>query len=344
MRADGHELFFFMYAPLVVGLAVMALQLRPRMIAWCVFLGTAGLSAYDRPGLLATDHFRSVADRPRNYLMGLQQEVAVSPIMPGASPFSAHTVAQVGDGGADIFPWEVADLLAAKIPYVGRPVLQSYVASNGYLDGLNAAFFASERAPNSVLFRYGTIDGRYPMFDETATKRELLRRYEPVGQDGAFHVLRRRLQPRELEVGKWESLANGALGRRYPLSEYVRPGEVLELSFEVPYSPLGSLAKTFYKPPELRLRFALEDGSKREFRAVRPILAGGVMVAPYVETDSEVAAWFRADFDALPRVKGVVLVAANGWGFQGRYQVRARRVKVAAAPQSVNRGGPIPLP
>jgi len=73
-----------------------------------------------------------------------------------------------------------------------EPVLQAYSAYTSYLDNLDAAFLASSRAPERILFQTGwTIDDRYPYFDPPATLESMYCRYIQIAVSGSSQVLAR---------------------------------------------------------------------------------------------------------------------------------------------------------
>jgi hypothetical protein len=71
-----------------------------------------------------------------------------------------------------------------------EPVLQSYSAYTGYLDHLDAAFLASPRAPQRILYQpWAIIDGRDKFLDPPATLESMYCHYVQLAAPGPAQVL-----------------------------------------------------------------------------------------------------------------------------------------------------------
>lgn len=95
--------------------------------------------------------------------------------LPGAlvRALQGHSVAAV----------PVEDAIAFAYPSLKwdpLPVLQSYSAYTGYLDQLDANFLSSGRAPERILYKPFSIDGREPAWGPPATMLTMYCRYSPV--------------------------------------------------------------------------------------------------------------------------------------------------------------------
>lgn len=106
---------------------------------------------------------------------------------------SSALVAEIGNKSMDIIPWEINLPFAYDMNWSPPPVFQSYSAYTKALDLLNAAYYENS-APDMLLYAVKTIDGRYAVFDEPATFREILRNYKPFSADSEFILLRRNVK------------------------------------------------------------------------------------------------------------------------------------------------------
>jgi hypothetical protein len=71
-------------------------------------------------------------------------------------------------------------------------VLQAHSANTTYLDFLDAAFLASSRAPQRILYQAGwTIDDRDPYFDPPATLESMYCHYVQIAAKSFSQVLAR---------------------------------------------------------------------------------------------------------------------------------------------------------
>jgi hypothetical protein len=190
----------------------------------------------------------------------------------------------IGDSSVDIIPCEIAEIYFNGLHYNPRPVIQSYAAFTGYLDSLNYEKYSSPRAPAYVLFSVGTIDDRFPFFDETRTKLALLERYECIGKARGNLILRKRpVSAPVLQTGR-EEVIHVKMGDEIPVRR--TPGIQFSRLF-IRYNMLGKIRRLFYQPPILKVTFTLEDGQTRTFRAIKPILEDGVILNKYVDDNNE---------------------------------------------------------
>ena len=97
---------------------------------------------------------------------------------PNTNSFSPEIKAKIKDNTVDVFPWNIHMILENKLNYKPRPVIQSYSAYNKYLEDLNFNYFNSEKAPEFVFYDYESIDGRYPLFDESKVNLVLSKNYQ----------------------------------------------------------------------------------------------------------------------------------------------------------------------
>jgi len=93
----------------------------------------------------------------------------------------------IGDRTIDIYPWDYSYVAANGFNWIPRPLIQSYASYTSWLDGLNQNHFASDNAPEFILWElsnktgrdeFGDVDERYLLNDEPKTIYELLKDIE----------------------------------------------------------------------------------------------------------------------------------------------------------------------
>src|SRR5262245_13060999 len=186
--------------------------------------------------------------------------------------------AVVGDATLDVFGHEQAVAILNRFNYRPRPVFQGYSAYTPELARLNQEFYASDRAPEFVLFKAQTIDGRVPAMDDSLALREVLGRYEPVLSEGGFTLLRRSPgSPEVLSLGDGEQ-------RRVPLGapiDLVRlPVGSTWIELEAPLSLLGALRSALLRPPLAHLDVVFHHGRALTFRLPLAQARTGFLVNP----------------------------------------------------------------
>jgi glycosyltransferase involved in cell wall biosynthesis len=219
--------------------------------------------------------------------------------------------AVVGDRSIDMVTIRPGLLIANGLNWTPRPVFQSYSAHTAELQRLNRDFFRGPTAPDFVLFRGETIDGRLPTQDDGPTLLELLRRYEPRTAERGYLLLERRAQS-----------GPDPLGDRL-LERSVRFGEEIDLaalgpgpkavSFRIDPSPLGRAKAFLYRPPTVYLRVRLTGGEVRTYRLVPGMVQDPVLIDPLPATPDDFQTLFTTGL--RPGVAGVTpFVARPGEG------------------------------
>jgi hypothetical protein len=216
----------------------------------------------------------------------------------------------IGSHSADIIPTEISTLYFNGIRYNPRPVMQSYSAYNRYLDSLNWQKYTSRDGPDYVLLSIDAIDGRYPFFDETRTKLGILSHYSVAGEIKSDLLLRRK-EPEEL-------LPSGEQTTLFRLGQQVRIRKSNDLQVArifVKYNWWGQLCRLLYQPPSLKITFTLDEGETKTFRAIVPILADGVILNKYIETEKEFRLLMQSDGRLNNNIRAIRLESEDSGGF-----------------------------
>lgn len=293
-------------APLMAALIIAGL-LMPDRLSWTWLPGKAqAISAY---GQELVRFSREGAPRPRQQVLHpLVREL-------------------IGNRTIDVLMWNNALALFERLNYNPRPVIQSYVAYDAFLDGLNAAKYESNTAPQVLLFETGALDDRYWFFDETRTRLAMLRHYRPTPTPGPFLMLERCPLPRHLQSEQMEPQV-GRLG--VPIRLGKERNALLLAAVDVRYSILGRLIRFLYQPPALRVSFRLRAGEILSYRAIVPIVNGGVIVNKFVQSPDELSAFISGAWRGLRDVEAVTFHTPDRWGFQSTYSYHLTRIQLAA--------------
>jgi hypothetical protein len=192
----------------------------------------------------------------------------------------------VGTQTVDVFGFQQAVAILNGLRYSPRPVLQSYVAYTPKLAALNGAFMAGDRAPQWILQRYETIDGRYPSMDDGPALRALLDRYTFQFQDSGYVAWRRTEDQKKTLTALPPPVREGDAG----MNEEIPVGDLAagaSVWLEVDYSEniRGKLRALLYKPPKVTLVVAVagQPGTPGKFRFPRMLAREGMLLSPYLD-------------------------------------------------------------
>lgn len=193
------------------------------------------------------------------------------------------TKATVGRASVDVLGFEQAVALYNDFNYQPRPVFQGYSAYTPYLSRLNYDYFASDKAPEYVLFKLQTIDGRLHTMDDPHVLRLLVQRYTYLFSELGFTVWKRKAGPFDASAYDPKPLRDATirLGEELDVSDLQDRNIWVEIDYD--FTLLGKLRRFFFKPPLVQLRITDTKGQETIHRLPRPIGQTGFMLNPVVD-------------------------------------------------------------
>jgi hypothetical protein len=191
----------------------------------------------------------------------------------------------VGRDSVDILGFQQSIAIYNDLNYTPRPIFQSYSAYTPMLAALNAGYIAGKSAPEWILQRYETIDGRYPSCDDGPALRALLDRYTYQFQDSGY-IVWRRTGGADTTLAKPLPLAREGEARfrkEIPVGDLAAKS-ALWLQVDYSYRLAGSLRTLLYKPPRVIITVTSSDqpNAPQKFLMPRSIAREGMMLSPYL--------------------------------------------------------------
>ncbi len=192
----------------------------------------------------------------------------------------------VGDRTLDVLGYEQDVVILNRFNFTPRPVFQGYSAYTPRLARLNREFFASDRAPEFVLFKLQTVDDRLPTMDDSLALDLLPQRYRYLFTERGFTLWQRKPAPLAPAVAPVPvRTVTTRLGEPVDLTDlrdrsvWVRIDHRLNL--------LGRVRRFLFKPPVMRLKVTDTTGVTSHYRLPGPIAATGFSLSPLVHDISE---------------------------------------------------------
>lgn len=179
---------------------------------------------------------------------------------------------KIGLSTVDVYPWNVQLLLENKLNYLPRPIFQSYTAYTPFLEELNFNHYNSSKAPEYVIYDFASIDGRYPLFDESKMNLVLLRNYElseVFDYDNRKVVLLKKKT--NFKPIRFEKIREYAMILNTPLS----PKKDIYYEVVLYNTVFGKINSIFTHASEIRLEVQLEDGNLGDYRTSKLLLESG---------------------------------------------------------------------
>lgn len=223
----------------------------------------------------------------------------------------------IGSASMDVFGHEQSAALLNELNFRPRPVFQGYQTCSPPLAELNAAWFASPAAPDFVLARMESIDGRLPALDDARLMPLLLTHYRFVCDDASFLVLRRETQPVQPTLEPTLTLST-QLKELLTVPASVTP---LWMTVDIRPSLAGRLRAFFYKPAEMLIHLVLESGETREFRFNPTAAAGGFLLTPFLPNTEALKNWLVTRTASPVRAVSITPARHRSWFFQSEMKV-----------------------
>jgi hypothetical protein len=258
VRHDKHDLIFF--ALVVVALCVARV---PRLaVLQAIAIVVAALLA-----LLANGWIPRAMHSPIEDVTALAQGIRDLAVPGRWAPIEREARVELRDSGDTLSPPLLASLrghTVAAVPLEDGlsfaypelhwdpvPVLQGYSAYTSYLDELDGRFLGSARAPDYVLYRPGTIDGRNPVWDPPTAFEAMLCHYAATGESDGWLVLTRvtdRCGPPHLIDG-----VTAHFGQVVRVPPAPGPGEMVVATFSIRAPLAAEVEGLLLKPPMVQL-------------------------------------------------------------------------------------------
>jgi hypothetical protein len=326
VRQDNHVVIFFatVIAFLAIGIlfAGSARELAAAAgVAIAVIAAGAGTaSAYERAGaesfaaaLDALVHPAAAARLVRTMLAGGPAARPRRALAAEALPADWLAPLRAANTTFDAVPQELTLLAANRLRWIPSPTLQLYIAYTAALDARCAAHFAGARAPDLLLLRYDSIDGRNPLWDPPAAWAAILQHYSaaPSPLPDLF-VLRRRAAP---QTWRWRDA--GRL--RFSVGDWIEVPAAPDLLFgvlDLRLTVAGRLQANLFRVPPIFAAVDFADGHRKRWRIVPDTARDGLLLNPLPRNSFSLPALFAAgpfqgDPDARAPTRAVRLQIAG---------------------------------
>lgn len=195
--------------------------------------------------------------------------------------FPANILHKLKNQTVDVYPWNIRMLIENDVNYLPRPVIQSYSSYTPMLEDLNFAMYNDPaRAPQYVLYEYGSLDSRYSLFDESKVNIALKVNYtlDETFDYGGKKILLLKKKP-DFKKVSFEKTKEYAMLLNSPLVPKKNTFYTVTM-----YNTLkGKMYSVIKHAPELKLEIQIKGGSKVEFKTSKKLLEAGIFEDNVIE-------------------------------------------------------------
>lgn len=309
IRADGHQIGFYYAALTIIVSAPLLLEDSPRFrLVKNSLLAAGGLLAVVSMDLVLPGLVRGALGSAQNnvnlHVTFALGQAYTRDIYEGRLEAESNNVnlrkvrATVGSSSVDVLGFEQAVALYNRLNYQPRPVFQGYSAYTPYLSRLNYEYYASDRAPEFVLFKLQTIDGRLATMDDPHALRLLIQRYTYLFSEQGFALWQRKPGPFDAAAYDPKPLRSAVhrFGENISLADLA--GQNIWVEIDYRFNLLGKLRRFLFRPVLVQLHITDDKGVESVHRLPQPIGRAGFMLSPVV---NDMLDYMRAAGGVPPR-------------------------------------------
>ena len=208
-----------------------------------------------------------------------------------------------------------------RMNYAPHPAFQNYSAYTPELQRLNEDFFGSGNAPEYVLWRFGTIDARFPTLDDGASLLRILSDYSPVLQEQGYVLWKHSLsRSNNFSLGDCHEVA-GSLNTWVSI-----PAEPTWLRVQLDRTRWGTIQDFLYRSAEAVIEIRLKDGETEIYRLPTGYARAGFIINPVLRTDLDL-------LGSGPKqsITAVRVYSPNSWFFRRSVRFVKQTVQGVAA-------------
>jgi hypothetical protein len=233
-------------------------------------------------------------------------------------------------GTVDMFGANQLAVLAAGMNYHPRPISPGFQAWSPELIEMNRRFLVGDAAPENIFFEREGIDNRFPALEDGKLWPELMSRYSPsqlASKD--LLVLHRDVSPRPYS---FTLISSGTYRLGEDIAVPSSPGKIIWTRIELQQTPIGKLATTLLRGPQVDLDVTTADSVKTRYRLVPGMAQAGFVLSPLVRNAQEFFT-LMTDPTPLPPVKEISIHVQptrpiQNW-YDPRMQITFQQLEVA---------------
>lgn len=213
------------------------------------------------------------------------------------------------DGTADIYSFNQAYLLASGNKWSPRPIFQSYSAYTAGLANLNALHLTSERAPDNIIFKVESIDGRLPALEDGVSWPIILNNYLPINIENDFLYLTKKSPQNITPIKQRIYNETHLLGEDVALPAI---SKALFAKIDLHPTIIGHLRSILYKPEPIEIHIELINGMSKSYRFISSMAKSGFYISPLINNTKDFALLFSGIGDLNNNIVKSIRISPEG--------------------------------
>jgi hypothetical protein len=190
---------------------------------------------------------------------------------------------KIGSSSIDAYPWNTQLLLENKLNFTPRPVFQSYTAYTPKLEEKNFEHYSSEKGPKYVLYEFGSLDNRYPLFDETKLNLLLTKNYsciDTLTQNNKLILLLEKTNKKNIKLVQTKEYAMF-------IDSPLIPKDGIYYKVFLYRNLIGDFVSLLNHAPEMNLSVQMNEGNFINYKTSKGLLETGVFGTQHIASTND---------------------------------------------------------
>ncbi|MBP8157725.1 MAG: hypothetical protein KAX93_05045 [Flavobacterium sp.] len=261
-----------------------------------------------------------------NYVDGLQNFTSTSgfKLFPNNNQLPENIKKVIDNHTIDIYPWNTQLLLENNLNFTPRPIFQSYTVYTPELEEKNFEHYNSDKAPRFMLYDFGSIDDRYPLFDEPKLNLLLTSNYtckDTLVLNNRLNLLLEKTKDKKIKLVQTKEYA------MYMDSPLI-PKEGVYYKVFLYRNVLGDFVSLVNHAPEISLAVVTNDGNSRHYKTSKGLLESGLFGTQHITTTQDFKDYMVKQYNEQRKIVAYYFKPKTASLFKDKIRVKEYKVDV----------------
>ncbi len=286
VRADDGHMREFYYCILLMVFCVTDFHLRlENKYKYGMLIALVGISFFFVNKMDANAFSFKEKTAKTGYVDGLKKFTPTSgfKLFPNTNQLPDNIKNAISNSTIDTYPWNTQLLLENKLNFTPRPVFQSYCVFTPELEESNYEYYISTKAPKFVLYDFGSIDNRYPLFDEPKLNLLFTSNYtckDTLILNNRQNLLLEKTNDKKIKLVQTKEYA-------MYLDSPLIPKEGVYYKVFLYRNLVGDFVSLINHAPEISLAVVTNDGKSTHYKTSKGLLETGLFGIQHITTTKD---------------------------------------------------------
>jgi hypothetical protein len=311
---------------MLIGVLLLPFILNPRIVLSIIIFPVVAWACIDADNIPASarNPFANAQNVVSSASDGLENRIEhrkwpAAKFKSAVASIGARASFPVLRGTTDIYENAQSFLISSENTWSPRPIFQSYSAYTPALAEVNRQHLLGPQAPENIIFKVESFNARFPSLDDGASWPTLLAKYRPTSMENDFLFLQKNANSGATNAAATNPDENAPLtltSAKHAFGEMVKlpvAAHPIFVQIDFKQTLMGKLASFFFKPSQIQIKLALNNGQEKQYRLIASMAKSGFVISPLIENTDQFGMLF-GKMQSLDGqiVKSMQIVPQNG--------------------------------